>query len=129
MILLDTHTLLWLRSDPGRLSNQARSLIAANDLAVSAISCWEIATLVRLERIELDRDVDAWIGRALSESPSISVVDLTRDIAVKAGNLDDTFPGDPADRIIFATASAQRCPLLTKDRRLRAFSPEQTVWG
>jgi PIN domain nuclease of toxin-antitoxin system len=97
-------------------------------LAVSAISCWEIATLWRLGRIELDRDVATWVGRAVAEEPPVSVIGVSREIAVSAGELGSAFPGDPADRIIFATAAAQRCALVTKDRRLRSYSAALTVW-
>lgn len=128
MILLDTHVWLWLRSQPDRLPAHAHSLVQSDDPVVSAISCWEIATLERLGRIELDRDVETWIGRAISEPPAIRIVEVSRDIAIGAGRLDDTFPGDPADRIIYTTALSLRCLLLTKDRRLRSFAPMQTVW-
>ena len=128
MILLDTHAWLWLRSSPEKLSSQGRSFTLGEPLAVSAISCWEVATLSRLGRIKLDSSVDAWIGRALSGQPEISVVPVSRDIATNAGGLDEPFPGDPADRIIFTTAVVLKCSLLTKDRRLRDYSPAVAVW-
>ena len=129
MLLLDTHAWLWARSSPNRLSAHARSLIKSEPLCISAISCWEVATLVRLGRIELDRDIDTWIGRALAEQPTVSVVPVSREIATVAGQLDSAFPGDPADRIIFSTAIQMKCSLLTKDRKLRSFSKTQTVWN
>jgi PIN domain nuclease of toxin-antitoxin system len=49
-------------------------------------------------------------------------------VAVAAGRLGETFPGDPADRIIYATALSLGCRLVTKDRRLRAFAPDKTLW-
>ena len=128
MILLDTHTWLWLRSAPRLLSTRARTAIANDTLAVSAISCWEIATLSRLGRVELDRGVAEWISRAVAERPPVTVLGVSREVAVSAGELPSAFPGGPADRIIFATAAAQRCALVTKDRRLRSYSPASTVW-
>jgi PIN domain nuclease of toxin-antitoxin system len=92
------------------------------------MSCWEVATLVRLGRIELDRETDTWIGLALSEQPTVSVVPISREIATGAGRLDGDFPGDPADRIIFSTAVLMKCALLTKDKRLRGYSKTQTAW-
>ena len=51
------------------------------------------------------------------------------DIAVAAGLLDaQSFPGDPADRLIYATARANRAQLLTRDAAIQAFDPQLTVW-
>lgn len=128
MIVLDTHVWLWFRSAPTLLAAGARDVIAGETLAVSSISCWEVATLSRLGKIELDRDIDAWIGRALAEAPSVSAIAVSREIAVAAGQLGSAFPGDPADRIIFATAVTQKCSLVTKDGRLQSYAPALTVW-
>ncbi|MFN2568876.1 MAG: type II toxin-antitoxin system VapC family toxin, partial [Candidatus Dormibacteria bacterium] len=119
MILIDTHAWLWFRSSPDRLPERARRLIQTEPLAVSTISCWEVATLVRLGRLGLDRDVNAWVVRALVEEPPVTAIPVSREIAVTAGGLRAPFPGDPADRLILSTAVALRCPLLTRDHRLR----------
>lgn len=64
---------------------------------MSAISALEVATLVRRERLRLDRDVGAWVRAALA-GERIAEIPLSAAAAVRAGSLDATFPGDPALR-------------------------------
>lgn len=128
VIVLDTHAWVWLLSEPEQLSTAAREVISAEHPVLSAISCWELATLVRLGRLSLDRDTWAWVSHALRADPSVQVVGLGPEIAVAAGELGELFPGDPADRIIYATARALGCRLVTKDRRIRQFAPADTIW-
>ena len=128
MIVLDTHAWIWFRSDPDRLSPAARAAIDGERAMLATISCWELATLVRLGRIALDRDARAWVSHGLDAEPRVTAVPLDPEVAVAAGRLGETFPGDPADRIIYATALSLGCQLVTKDRRLRAFAPDRTLW-
>ena len=128
MIVLDTHVWLWLRSEPERVPQAVRRRAEADGAALATVSCWEVATLARLGRISLDRDVSVWVDQALAERPSIEAIALDPAVAVAAGQLDDRFPGDPADRIILATARLLRCSLATGDRRLRSYAPDETIW-
>jgi PIN domain nuclease of toxin-antitoxin system len=130
VIVLDTHAWLWWVSDPDRLSATARAEIAAEQtVGVSTISVWEVATLHRRGRIELDRGLPEWVSRSLAERRIEAFLPPTLEIALTAAALDaDAFPGDPADRLIFATAHAGRGRLVTKDRRIRTFAPSETVW-
>ena len=127
--MLDTHAWLWWLADPDRLSSLARETIAeAPTIGVSTVSVWELATLVRRGRITLDRDVRDWVMRALSEE-RVEAIAPGVDIAIAAARLDGrAFPGDPADRFIFATARALEGQLITRDERMRAFAPEGTIW-
>lgn len=129
MIVLDTHVWLWWLAEPSRLSHAARRAIdEAETIGVCAISAWEVATLVRRRRISLDRDVAAWVRQALASTRVTSHL-LTPEVAVAAGLLDgENFPGDPADRFIYATARAHRAPLVTRDERIRGFDAHNTVW-
>lgn len=129
MIVLDTHAWLWWLAEPSKLSRAARQAIdEAETIGVSAISAWEIAMLVKRRRISLDRDVVAWVRQALAPA-RVAPRPLTPEIAVAAGLLDgDGFPGDPADRFIYATAQAHRARLVTRDEKLRAFDARVTVW-
>jgi len=129
VIVLDTHAWVWLSDDPGRLSRKARAAIEeADELLVSAISVWELATLVRRGRLAVDRPVAQWVAQALAR-PIVTECPVTSPIALEAAALDgDAFPGDPADRLIYATARHRRAPLVTRDRALRAFDAVGTVW-
>ena len=121
--LLDTHVLLWWLSGGARLSAVASAAIdTAERVLISPISCWEIGMLARAGRIELDRPIASWIAMVFDDRRS-GVAQLSPEAAGWAGALDDgRFPGDPADRLIYATALEHRIPLVTKDERLREFA-------
>lgn len=128
MILVDTHVWLWQTVAPERLSPSARKAIdEADAVLVSVASCLEVAALERKGRIALDRDVTAWIRQAI-DSTGVDRVEVDVEIATRAGTLPDPFPGDPADRLIYASAVARGVPLVTKDQAIRAFDPARTVW-
>lgn len=129
MIVLDTHAWLWWLSTPDKLSSRARQEIAdAPEIGVSTISVWELATLVRRGRLELDRPVGDWIARAFSDTRT-SALAPTPEVAIQAALLDErSFPGDPADRFIFAAAQSLKAPLVTRDQAIRNFDMTATVW-
>lgn len=112
---------------PGLSKRAAREIADADRIGICTISCWEVATLVRRRRLRLEGDVRTWVARALAVE-RVETLSLGAETAVAAALLGDTFPGDPADRIIFATAVAHDAPLLTKDRRLRAYDRTRTLW-
>lgn len=120
MILLDTHVLLWWQAGGGRLSPAARrALETAEAVLVSPISCWEVALLVAKGRVALDRDTAVWIHDLL-ETDRVSIAELSVTAAVAAAGLArGDFPGDPADRFLYATARERDVPFVTKDERLR----------
>lgn len=128
MIVLDTHVLLWLASDPDRLGPAARVAVEQDpERAISAISAQEIAYLVMRGRIELDRPAGRWIRDAMA-AYEVHVLAANLSIAVRAGSLDDSFPGDPADRLIYSTAVQHDAQLVSADERLRRVDPERVVW-
>jgi PIN domain nuclease of toxin-antitoxin system len=127
VIVLDTHAWIWWTSAPERLSKRARSAIdEADELGVAAISCWELAMLVAKGRLELDRDPLVWIRQALA-APRVELAPLSPEIAVRAAGL-ERFTGDPADRMIVATALQRRAALVSKDERVRAAQAVEVVW-
>ena len=117
-VVADTHAILWWRGDPARLSSTAlRALERADPVLLSPISIWEVSTLIRLGRVRLDRDLVEWLADLASEG--IALADLTPRAAVDAGSWSpEEFPGDPADRLIYATARDLRAPLVSKDEKM-----------
>ncbi len=101
-------------------------------LMVSPISFWEISTLVRMGRIGLDRNLYDWINDVLS-TDRVEFLPLSPQAAAAAGGLPgDAFPGDPADRFLYAQAREASVVLITKDRRIRDHARRtgdlRTVW-
>jgi PIN domain nuclease of toxin-antitoxin system len=128
VILLDTHAWLWWAADRAKLSPKVRRRLGSErDLAVSAISCWEVGMLVERGRLKLRGDARSGIREALSID-KLRVVAVSDSIATEAGLLGAAFHGDPADRIIIATALDLRATLVTKDQRIRDFKIVTTLW-
>ncbi len=116
-VLLDTHALQWWSAEPQRLSRAAtRALEEADELAVAAISWFELAWLARHERISVSIPVRSWLEQLARQVRTVGITPAIADTAVA---LPSRFPGDPADRLIFATAIEQGWRLVTKDQRLR----------
>ncbi len=127
-VLLDTHVVHWWSAEPDRVSRAAAAVLEeANELAVAAITWFELAWLARHERIVLSTPLRSWLGELAGR---LRTVALTPSIAATAVELPASFPGDPADRLIYATAVERGWPLITKDRGLRAHRHprEITVW-
>ena len=130
MILLDTHAWVWWVSEPRRLSRAARKAVDDADIiGVSAISVWEIATKVTNGKLRLDRPVDEWSLQALAINQRVRELVIDARVAVMAGTLGTRgVHGDPADRILIATAKAHGCALVTKDEALRQSKLIRTIW-
>jgi PIN domain nuclease of toxin-antitoxin system len=117
-VLLDSHVVQWWSAEPTRLSAAAsREIEAADELAVSSISWFELAWLARHDRISVSVPVRSWL-EGLAED--LRTVTTTPAIAETAAALPSSFPGDPADRLIYATAVENGWRLVTKDRKLRS---------
>jgi PIN domain nuclease of toxin-antitoxin system len=117
-LLLDTHVVQWWSAEPERLSRAAtRAVEEADELAVAGISWFELAWLARHERIVVTIPIRSWLEQLALQ---VRTVALSIPIADTASSLPASFPGDPADRLIYATAIEHGWRLVTKDRRLRA---------
>jgi len=123
-MVVDTHVLIWAVQDDARLGPAARGLVdeatRRGGLYVPAITAWEIAMLVQRGRLALGRDVGAWIEQALS-LPGVRLMPLKPAIAVDSVRLPGDLHGDPADRMIIATARHAGLPLMTADRAILAY--------
>jgi PIN domain nuclease of toxin-antitoxin system len=130
MILLDTQVLIWFSIGDERLGKRARELFATagkqSETAVSPISFWEAAMLTAKNRVDLGMPVGAWAAEILN-SGGPALLALTPEIAVGAGQLLGGIHGDPADRIIVATARAHRCAILTADRKILSYAKDGHV--
>ncbi len=122
MILLDTHVLIWLMEGVPELGQRSLSLIhdqRAPSVAVSAISFWEVAMLEARQRLRLAQPLPNW--RTAILDAGIVEVAVTGEVGIAAAGL-AAFHGDPADRIIVATAKLQRAVLVTADRGILDWS-------
>jgi PIN domain nuclease of toxin-antitoxin system len=131
VIVLDTHVLIWWLGEPSSLSAKARRSIAKeasrNGIIVSAISVLEIVTAARRGRLRLAVPVEAWLADT-KLLPEFRYESVSAEIAQLAGSFGDDMHGDPADRIIAATAIVLNAPLVTADTKLRAFGMLDTLW-
>jgi len=127
VIVLDTHAWIWLTDDPDRLGREARrALRGRQPRGLAAVSCWELAALSARGRIELDRDAVSWMDESL-ERERIELLPLTPAVAVASTQL-AALPGDPADRLIVATALTYGATLITRDERIRSSGIVKTLW-
>jgi PIN domain nuclease of toxin-antitoxin system len=122
LILADTQALLWLDFHDERLGPEttrvATTAWGRRELAVATITFWEVATLLRKGRLRLMQEAQAY--RTELTSLGLIELDLGGEAAALAGAIDDLH-GDPADRIIVATAVLADLPLLTADERILAW--------
>lgn len=129
MILLDTHVWVWLTHGDTRLPSYMSAMIEISrleGLAVSAISCWEVAKLVEKGRLKLPRPTLEWMEAALDGS-GIAVVPLSKEVAVASASLPGDFHGDPADQIIVATARLHDLRLATCDEKILNYAYVRTL--
>ncbi len=130
-LLLDTHCWIWMQSGlTENFSPAAKAAIrqAVNDeeLLISVISGWEIGLLDSKKRISLSMDCDQWVREAVT-IPGLRVVPISMSIAVHSTRLPGEFHGDPADRILVATAKIEGARLLTKDRKILGYASYKHV--
>ena len=131
MILLDTQVLAWLVRRPQRLSPAARRTIEREGkkagLAVASATLFELARMAAEGKITTVRPPAEWLKGLVAES-AVTVCELTTDIAAVAAYLPPTFPSDPFDRIIAATAIVERLALVTSDTRIQRSRVVHTIW-
>lgn len=122
ILLLDTHTILWLTEGSPNLGKAATrscdAALAVNELAVSTVVFYEAGRLLKRGRVTGPSNVRDWRVRLLSLG--VREVPLSAEISVLASDLDGLH-GDPLDRIIIATALVEEAVLLTADGPILAW--------
>jgi PIN domain nuclease of toxin-antitoxin system len=127
-VLPDTHAYHWWLTEPDQLSPAAGlAMGAAEEIVVAAITWYELAWLARKGRIGVRGSLDSWLRRI---SQDVRTLGVTPSIAAVAAGLPDTFPSDPADRLIVATAMEHGLPIVSRDRRMHehAAVTTQVIW-
>jgi PIN domain nuclease of toxin-antitoxin system len=127
-LLLDTHVWLWMMSGAeGELGRDVRSSITAaaeaGKVLVSVISVWEIGMLEAKGRIRLAFEVGEWVRRALA-APGVALAPLRPDVALDSSRLPAPLHGDPADRILIATARRTGASLVTRDAKILGYGEQ-----
>ena len=121
-VLLDTHVWVWWLTSGSPLSRAERDALDAKagrrELFLSAISLWEAQVLRAKQRLELPLRFADWLARAADEH-IISVLPLSIEVVLALDALPASFHGDPADRLIVATARTHAMPLATHDAAIR----------
>jgi PIN domain nuclease of toxin-antitoxin system len=130
LILLDTHVVIWLGLEPARVSRHARTAILKSrqegtGLAVSGITLLEITLLSGKKRINFIPSLEAFLTDVETR---FIVLPISARICVRSSSLPLSYPSDPADRIIGATALSEGLSLITADRAIRNSRALPTIW-
>jgi PIN domain nuclease of toxin-antitoxin system len=124
-VLLDTHALYWWSAESSRLSAVAAQIITdADELAVAAISWFELAWMAQNNRIAVPLPLNAWLDDLALQVRTFAI---TPSIAAAAVALPISFPADPMDRLIYATAVEHGIQLVTRDERILEYPPARGI--
>ena len=130
-VLLDTHMWIWWLTPDSPLSNAERNALDAEategGLYLSPISMWEAQVLHAKERLKLDVPFVVWLREAASDAV-ITLLPIDIHVIAALDALPASVHGDPADRLIIATARAHALALATRDAAIRR-SRAMKVWG
>jgi len=130
MIVLDTHVLVWAMENHRFLGLKAAALIdeatASDGAYISGITCWEVSMLIDHGKLGFAQGALGWMQSVLA-LPGMFLVPVDLGIGADAGSLPGRLHGDPADRIIMATARSLDCPLLTADEPILAYAAQGHV--
>jgi PIN domain nuclease of toxin-antitoxin system len=120
-LLLDTN--VWLRgvTEPTSLPEPIRRLLDRRDtqFGLSAISLWEVGKKHQIGKLELKKELGAWLNEAVVSH--IQLLPLTPEVVTEAMRLPDFPNRDSADELIVATARVHQLTLLTADTKLKNY--------
>jgi PIN domain nuclease of toxin-antitoxin system len=129
VIVVDTCVVIWLASDPGLLSAAATEAIRTarqnGGVGISCISLFELAWLARNHRIVLKTSLEAFLAEVEARFIILPITAAVTRIAVE---FPASYPLDPMDRIIGATALDRGVPLVTKDKMIRKAKALSVIW-
>jgi PIN domain nuclease of toxin-antitoxin system len=130
VIVVDTDVVLWLALEPDRISRKAGTVIeearhSGQGLAISDMTLLEIAVIESKRRIQLSTSLETFLTEVESR---FVVLPITGRVCVRAMRLPNTYPKDPADRIIGATALVEGASLITADADIRKSKALRTIW-
>ncbi len=129
MILIDTHALIWSQNNSRNLTRVAASAMrrarTTGGIAISAITVWEIASLLARGKVRAYGSLESSIEMFLE---GITVVPITPEICALGAQFPNDYSHDPADRIIGGTARADGLTLVTHDENIRRSPLLKTVW-
>ena len=121
-VLLDTHVWVWWLTRSPRLKARERNalneLAARRELSIAAISLWEVQMLHQKGRLELPIAFRDWIEQA-ADPANVTVLPLDVPTILTLDAMPSTFRGDPADRLLVATARSRQLAVATSDVRIR----------
>jgi PIN domain nuclease of toxin-antitoxin system len=130
LILVDTHVVVWLAFDQNKISTKARAAIDearnfGDGLAISDMTLWEVGILASRGRINLGMSPESLLQEIEAR---FVVFPITGRACARAMAFPATYPKDPADRIIGATALVEGLSLITADREIRRSKLVHTIW-
>jgi PIN domain nuclease of toxin-antitoxin system len=130
VIVVDSHVVLWLALAPRKLSKAAVETIRhcreiAEPLAIAACTLYEFSLTVASNRIGTNLPLDQLMKELTA---NFVILPITPEIAITAATLPDSFPRDPFDRMIAATAIVHGAPLVTADEKIRKSNVVSVVW-
>lgn len=120
MLLLDTNAIIYLAFEQPMQSASRQATVAAaqrGEILVSSASAWEIGLLVRKGRLELTQPAPAWFATFASR-PGVQTIPLSAAAAILSSFLPEPFHGDPADRMLVATARELGATFVTRDTKI-----------
>jgi PIN domain nuclease of toxin-antitoxin system len=130
LILLDTHVALWLTLESRGLTKKSTAMLTdarrqEETIAIASITLIETARLIAHKRITIEVSLDTYMAELESR---FTILPITSAVAAATTRLPASYPRDPADRIIGATALVHGAILITADQRIRKAKAVRTLW-